>query len=145
MNLLTKSLMLSKLSSCYENKYQLTNILLPSVFIGTFPHCVENKNSTIFISIKIPISFSTNLRARARQGNWQPQRNRNFRELLSAWVEHMLLNGAAQIEETAMQLAENWETQLPGNGACQCSHNFIASWFPRVSCSIMRVRDSFVS
>jgi hypothetical protein len=34
------------------------------------------------------------------QGNWQPQRNRNFRELLSAWVEHMLLNGAAQTEET---------------------------------------------
>jgi hypothetical protein len=34
-------------------------------------------------------------RPRAHQGNWQPQRNRNFRELLSAWVEHMLLSGAA--------------------------------------------------
>jgi hypothetical protein len=32
------------------------------------------------------------LRAKARQGNWQPQRNRNFR------VEHMLLIGAAQLE-----------------------------------------------
>jgi hypothetical protein len=42
-----------------------------------------------------------NLKARGHQENWQPQRNRNFRELLSAWVEHMLLNGAAQTEETA--------------------------------------------
>jgi hypothetical protein len=42
----------------------------------------------------------TNLRARAHQGNWQPQHNCNFRELLSPWVEHILLNGAAQIEET---------------------------------------------
>jgi hypothetical protein len=30
------------------------------------------------------------------------QRNRNFRELVSAWVQHMLLNGAAQIVETAL-------------------------------------------
>jgi hypothetical protein len=28
--------------------------------------------------------------------------NRIFRELLSAWFEHMLLNGAAQIEEIAL-------------------------------------------
>jgi hypothetical protein len=40
------------------------------------------------------------VRPRAQRGNRQPQRNRNFRELLSAWVEHMLLNGAAHIEET---------------------------------------------
>jgi hypothetical protein len=50
------------------------------------------------------------LRARAHQGNWQPQRNRNFLELLSAWVEHMLLNGAAQIEETV----------LPVSLVCRC-------------------------
>jgi hypothetical protein len=31
----------------------------------------------------------------------------NFRELLSDWVEHVELNGAAQIEETATQLAED--------------------------------------
>jgi hypothetical protein len=31
----------------------------------------------------------------------QPQHNCSFQELLSAWVEHMLLNGAAQIEEMA--------------------------------------------
>jgi hypothetical protein len=43
------------------------------------------------------------IKAGAHQGNWQPQRNYNFRELLSAWVEHMLLNGAAQIEERATQ------------------------------------------
>jgi hypothetical protein len=38
-------------------------------------------------------------RARAHQANQQPHRNRNFQDLLSAWVEHMLLNGAVQIEE----------------------------------------------
>jgi hypothetical protein len=41
------------------------------------------------------------VRARAHQGNWQLQRNRNFRELLSVRVEHMLLNGAAHTEKTA--------------------------------------------
>jgi hypothetical protein len=41
-------------------------------------------------------------RPRAHKGNWQPQRNRNFRELLLAWVEHMLLNGATHTEETAL-------------------------------------------
>jgi hypothetical protein len=46
-------------------------------------------------------------RARAHQGNWQPQCNHNFRELLSDWVEHVELNGAAQIEETAAQLQRN--------------------------------------
>jgi hypothetical protein len=35
----------------------------------------------------------------AHRGNWQPQRNRTFRELLSARVEHMLLTGAPQIAE----------------------------------------------
>jgi hypothetical protein len=48
------------------------------------------------------------LRARAHRGNWQPQRNRNFREMLSAWVEHTLLNGAAQIEETGLRLPVSW-------------------------------------
>jgi hypothetical protein len=42
----------------------------------------------------------------ANWGNLQPQRNRNFRELLSAWVEYMLVNGAAQIEETALQFLQ---------------------------------------
>jgi hypothetical protein len=40
--------------------------------------------------------------ARAHLEIWQPQRNRNFRKLLSALVEHVLLNGAAEIEETAL-------------------------------------------
>jgi hypothetical protein len=39
----------------------------------------------------------------------------------------------------------DWETQLPGNGACQSSHNCVATWFPSVRCSITRVSDSFVS
>jgi hypothetical protein len=51
------------------------------------------------------------------QGNFQPQRNGNFRALVLAWVEHMLLNGAAQIEETATKLEGRlrnsifWETE----------------------------------
>jgi hypothetical protein len=45
------------------------------------------------------------IRTRAHHGNWQGQRNCNFRELLSAWTEHVR-NGAAQIEETGKQLAE---------------------------------------
>jgi hypothetical protein len=40
------------------------------------------------------------------RGHTKETGNRNFRELLSARVERMLLNGAAQIEETATQLAE---------------------------------------
>jgi hypothetical protein len=43
----------------------------------------------------------------------QPQRNRNFRELLSAWVEHVELNGATQIEETATQLAGRLRNSAP--------------------------------
>jgi hypothetical protein len=52
------------------------------------------------------------LRGRAHQGNWQPQRNRNFRALLlSGWVEHVELNSAAQIEETPTRLQRNsWKT-----------------------------------
>jgi hypothetical protein len=38
--------------------------------------------------------------------------NRNFRELSSDWVEHMELNGAAQIKETITQLRRNsWKTE----------------------------------
>jgi hypothetical protein len=46
------------------------------------------------------------VRAGPHQGNWQSQRNRNFRELLSAWVEHVLLNGAAPNEETALSFPQ---------------------------------------
>jgi hypothetical protein len=42
------------------------------------------------------------IRPRAHHGNWQPQHNRSFRELLSAGVEHMLVNGAAQTEDIAL-------------------------------------------
>jgi hypothetical protein len=49
--------------------------------------------------------FSLTFRLGAHQGNWQPQRNRDFREVLSATVEQMLINWAAQIEENATQLA----------------------------------------
>jgi hypothetical protein len=63
-------------------------------------------------------------------------------ENCSARVDNMLLNGTAQIEETAAQLAE---TQLPGNGVCQSSHNCVAAWFPSVGCSVTRLNNSFVS
>jgi hypothetical protein len=61
----------------------------------------ECKNVTIsfirtFLLVVYSLQFSS-LRERAHQGNWQPQRNRNFQELLSARAEHILLNGAAQI------------------------------------------------
>jgi hypothetical protein len=45
------------------------------------------------------------VRSGAHQENWQPQRNRDFRELLLALAEHMFVKGAAQIEEKATQLA----------------------------------------
>jgi hypothetical protein len=58
-------------------------------------------------TIPNPVSSHTtsrdSMQARAHQGNWQPQRNRNFRELLSAWVEHM---EQAHIEETAKEFSK---------------------------------------
>jgi hypothetical protein len=40
------------------------------------------------------------------RGHSKENGNRNFRELLSALVEQMLLNGAAQIEEMATQFLQ---------------------------------------
>jgi hypothetical protein len=85
-----------------------------------------------------------NVRARAHQGNWQPQRNRNFRELLSARIEHMLLNGRAKIVETATQLAERLRNSHVMEHASHLTIA-VAAWFPSVSCSITRFSDSFVS
>jgi hypothetical protein len=51
------------------------------------------------------------------RGHTKETGNRNFREFLSACVEHLELNWAPQFDETATQLAEVWETQLPGNWA----------------------------
>jgi hypothetical protein len=45
----------------------------------------------------------------------QLQRNRNFPELLSVEVQHMLLNGSAQIEETALPLSNMCSTQADNN------------------------------
>jgi hypothetical protein len=41
------------------------------------------------------------------RGHTKETGNRSFRVLLSAWVEHMLLNGAAEIEETALNIELN--------------------------------------
>lgn len=57
-----------------------------------------------FISCSLIVYYT--VRARAHQWNWQPQRNRNFRELLD-WVEHLELNWVVQIEEMATQLQQN--------------------------------------
>jgi hypothetical protein len=65
-------------------------------------------NCQIFYSIVlIIITESSFIGARAQKGNWQLQRNRNFRKSLTDGVEHMELNGAAQFEETATQFAED--------------------------------------
>jgi hypothetical protein len=47
------------------------------------------------------ISAVTNIEHQG-QGHTEETAYRNFRELLSAWVEHVFLNEAAQIEETAL-------------------------------------------
>jgi hypothetical protein len=52
------------------------------------------------------VGYMLRHRPRAHKGNWHPQRNSDFRELLSPRVEHMLLNEAAQIKETATQRVE---------------------------------------
>jgi hypothetical protein len=65
--------------------------------------------------------MSVDFHRSARRRHTKETGNRSFRELLSdwQWVEHVELNAAAQIEETATQLAEDWESQLPGNWANQ--------------------------
>jgi hypothetical protein len=45
----------------------------------------------------------------------------------------------------ATQLMEYWESELPGNGECQSSHNCVATWFPRVSSSITRFRKKSIT
>jgi hypothetical protein len=40
----------------------------------------------------------TDVKLHLGRGHTKETGNRNFQELLSAWVEHMLLNGSAQIE-----------------------------------------------
>jgi hypothetical protein len=47
--------------------------------------------------------------------------------LLLDWVEHVELNGAGQIEETATQLAEDWENKFLGNWASQSSHSCVVT------------------
>jgi hypothetical protein len=73
-------------------------------------------------------TIATSLRLSAHQGNWQKQRNRDFRELLSARVEHMILNGGAQIEETATRrvkrLRNSSSKQHKGNWQPQRNRNF---------------------
>jgi hypothetical protein len=55
-----------------------------SIFVG------EDRGQVVVflrIAVRTKILYSSifwDIRARAHQGNWQPQRNRNFRELLSA-------------------------------------------------------------
>jgi hypothetical protein len=68
------------------------------------------------------------VRPGAHQGNWQLKRNRDFREVLSAGVEHMLVNGGTHIEET--------ETQLAGRLANPISRQRSMPVFTRLSCRV---------
>jgi hypothetical protein len=71
--------------------------------------------------------------------------NRNFRELLSTWVEHMLLNGAAQIEQTATQLAERLRNSNSRQQSMPVFSQLRCRVFPSISCSVTRFSDAFVS
>jgi hypothetical protein len=68
------------------------------------------------------------LRPGAHQGKWQLKRKHDFREVLSAWVEHMLICGAAHIEET--------ETQLAGRLRNPISRQRSMPVFKRLSCRV---------
>jgi hypothetical protein len=39
----------------------------------------------------------------------------------------------------------DWETQFPGNGARQSSHNYVAAWFPSIGSSVIRFSDLFIT
>jgi hypothetical protein len=54
------------------------------------------------ILFKLMFSDTFNFTVQYGRGHTKETGNRNFREFLSASVEHMLLNGAVQIEETAL-------------------------------------------
>jgi hypothetical protein len=77
--------------------------------------------------LKIALFWGITLSMLLGPGHTKETGNRNFRELLSHWVEQVELNGAAQTEETATQIAEEWDTQLPGNWASQSSHSCVAA------------------
>jgi hypothetical protein len=88
-------------------------------------------------------SVIPSVRARAHQGDWQPQRNRNATAISENcqtelntcyWMEQ------CKLRKRQRNSRKGWETQLSGNGACQSSHNYVAVWFP-VSCSITRISD----
>jgi hypothetical protein len=77
--------------------------------------------------------------ARAHQGNWQPHRNCNFRELLSASVELVELNAAywGNGNATRARLRNSTSRQRSKPVFSQ----LLAAWFPSVSCSIARFSD----
>jgi hypothetical protein len=85
------------------------------------------------------------LRAKAHQGNWQPQRNRSFGNCYQPELNTCYWMVQSKLRKRERNSQKYWETQLPGNWACQFSHNCVASWFLIVSSSIMRFSDSFVS
>jgi hypothetical protein len=82
------------------------------------------------------------------RGNWQPQRNRDFREMLSDRVEHMLVNGAAQIEKTATQLERRLRNSISRQRSMPVFSRLSLIEFPRrcleISWSVTRFSGSFV-
>jgi hypothetical protein len=85
------------------------------------------------------------LRRNLGRGHITETGNRNYPELLSTLVEHMLLNGVAQMQETATHLAEKLNNSTSKQRNCQSSYNCVAAWFPSLNCSVTRVSDSCVS
>jgi hypothetical protein len=56
----------------------------------------------------------------------------------------MLVNGAAQIEETATQLTGRLRNSISRQRSMQSSDNCVAAWLSSISCSVTRFGDSFV-
>jgi hypothetical protein len=56
----------------------------------------------------------------------------------------MLLNGAAQIEEMAMQPAEWLRNSYSRQRSRPVFSQWVATWFPCISCSVTRFIDLFV-
>jgi hypothetical protein len=80
-----------------------------------------------------------------RRGHTKETSNRNFRELLSTELNTWNWMEQRKLRKRQRNSAEDWGTQLPGNGAGRSIHNCVAAWFPSVSCSLTRFSDSLVS
>jgi hypothetical protein len=72
-----------------------------------------NNNSRVRSKIRVLCTW----RAKAHQGNWQLQYNRDFQELLSAWVEHITEWSSA-----------NWGNCIAVRLRCGCQLPWCTLW-----------------